>query len=51
VSALLRSSRRLHSKGIGVRADVRALVRSKGVAFDGESAVSPAAGAAFFIRF
>jgi hypothetical protein len=51
VSGLLVSRRRFHTNGVGVRADVRALVRSKGVAFDGGSKVSPAAGAALFVRF
>jgi hypothetical protein len=51
VSGLLVSRRHFHTTGVGVRADVRALVRSKGVAFDDGSRVSPAAVAALFVRF
>jgi len=51
VSGLLVSRRHFRTNGIGVRADVRALVRSEGVAFDGGSKVSPAVGAALFVRF
>jgi hypothetical protein len=51
VSGLLVQGRHFHTKGVGVRADLRALVRSKGVAFDGGSKVSPAAGASLFVRF
>jgi hypothetical protein len=36
---------------IGVRADVRAVVRRRGVALDGGTRVSPAAGAALFLLF
>ena len=35
VNALLMSRRRWRAKGVGIRADVRALVRARGVAFDG----------------
>ena len=38
-------------KGIGARADARAVVRQKGVAFDDRAHVSPAAGASLFVRF
>ena len=38
-------------KGAGVRVDVRAFVRSKGVAFDDGAKTSPAAGASLFVRF
>lgn len=38
-------------KGAGVRVDARALLRSKGVAFDGRTHASPALGASFFVRF
>ena len=38
-------------KGVGVRLDVRALVRSKGVAFDSGHSTSPAIGASLFVRF
>ena len=51
VSVLLLPGRHFHTKGIGVRADVRALTRSKGVAFDGGSKTSPAAGLSAFVRF
>ena len=51
VSALLVSRRHFHTKGAGVRFDVSALVRSGGVAFDGGSHASPAAGASAFVRF
>jgi len=40
-----------HVKGIGVRVDVRALVRQQGVAFDAGLHISPAAGASLFARF
>lgn len=50
-SYLLVSGRHLHTKGVGVRLDVRALTRSKGVAFDGGSKTSPAVGASAFVRF
>jgi hypothetical protein len=51
VSALLVSRPHFHTKGAGVRFDVSALVRSGGVAFDGGSQTSPAAGASAFVRF
>ena len=51
VSALLVSRRHFHTRGAGVRFDVSALVRSGGVAFDGGSQTSPAAGASAFVRF
>jgi hypothetical protein len=51
VSALLVSGGHLRTKGVGIRADVRALVRARGVAFDGGSSTSPAAGASLFVRF
>jgi hypothetical protein len=51
VSALLTGPGHLHTAGIGVRADVRAFVRSRGVAFDGGTATSPAAGLSAFVRF
>jgi hypothetical protein len=40
-----------HTKGAGLRFDARAVVRSKGVALDGGSRTSPAAGASAFVRF
>ena len=51
VSALLISGTHVHTTGAGVRADVRALIRSRGVAFDGGSKTSPAAGVSAFVRF
>jgi hypothetical protein len=51
VEALLSSARRFHTKGMGVRADLRALIRAQGVAFDGGSSTSPAAGVSAFVRF
>jgi hypothetical protein len=48
---LLFSSPHFHTKGIGARADVRALIRSKGIAFDGGGHPSPAFGASAFVRF
>lgn len=50
-SFLLVSGRHFHTKGFGARVDARAVVRSKGVAFDGGSKTSPAAGASLFVRF
>jgi hypothetical protein len=38
-------------KGIGIRADLRAIVRRKGVAFDGRAHTSPAAAGSVFFRF
>ena len=37
--------------GLGLRADVRALARTKGVAPDGRAHVAPAAGASLFVGF
>ena len=51
VSGLLISRPHFHTKGVGVRADLRALIRSQGVAFDGGSMAAPAAGASLFVRF
>jgi hypothetical protein len=48
---LLMSRRRLFFKGLGARVDARAIVRSKGVAFDDAGHTSPAIGAAVFVRF
>ena len=48
---LLVTGRRFHTKGVGARVDVRALVRSKGVAFDAGAHTSPAFGASVFVRF
>lgn len=38
-------------KGVGVRADVRALMRRKGVAFDSSPRTSPVLAASLFVRF
>jgi len=51
VSTLLVSRPHFHTRGAGVRFDVSALVRSGGVAFDGGSQTSAAAGASAFVRF
>jgi len=45
------AARRGRVRAIGLRADVRALVRTKGVAIDGRAHVAPAAGASLFVRF
>jgi hypothetical protein len=50
-SLLLVSRRRFHTNGVGLRLDFRALIRSKGIAFDGGSTTSPAAGVSAFARF
>jgi hypothetical protein len=51
VSWLFAAGRHVHTKGAGLRVDARAVVRSQGVAFDGGSKTSPAAGASLFVRF
>lgn len=51
VSVLLVSGPHLGTTGAGVRFDVSALVRAGGVAFDGGSQASAAAGASAFVRF
>jgi hypothetical protein len=51
VNALLVTQRHFHTNGAGVRFDASALVRSRGVAFDGGSKTSPAAGVSAFVRF
>jgi hypothetical protein len=38
-------------KAIGVRLDARAVVRTKGITFDGRRSISPAVGASLFARF
>jgi hypothetical protein len=48
---LLASRPRKILKVLGVRLDVRAIVRSKGITFDGRRSVSPAAAASLFVRF
>lgn len=42
---------RAHVKGVGVRVDARAVVRSKGIAFDDRKYFSPAVGTSLFVRF
>ena len=44
-----RSRKRL--KVVGVRFDARAVVRTKGITFDGRRSISPAIGASLFVRF
>jgi hypothetical protein len=51
VKVLLVSRSRSFFKGLGVRADARAIVRSKGVAFDEAGHASPAIGVSVFVRF
>jgi hypothetical protein len=51
VKVLLLSRSRSLFKGLGARADARAMVRSKGVAFDEAGHASPAIGASVFVRF
>ena len=48
-TALSRQGRRV--RALGLRVDVQALVRTKGVALDNRAHVSPAAGASLFVRF
>jgi hypothetical protein len=38
-------------KGLGARAEVRAVIRQKGLAFDDDARVSPALAASIFVRF
>jgi hypothetical protein len=51
VKVLLVSRSRSFFKGLGVRADARAMMRSKGVSFDAAGHASPAIGASVFLRF
>ena len=51
IKQLLVSRDRRRLKGVGVRADVRAVARAKGVAPDGGTHVSPAVTASLFVRF
>ena len=51
VKYLLRARDRNRLKGVGVRIDARAVLRSKGIAFDDRQHFSPAAGASLFVRF
>ena len=48
---LLLKSRATGMKALGLRGDVRALIRSKGVAFDTDAHVSPVVAASLFVRF
>jgi hypothetical protein len=51
---LLLASRTLRGKGwkgVGVRLDAGAVVRTKGITFDGRRSISPAVGASLFARF
>jgi hypothetical protein len=50
VKVLLVSRSNRFVNGVGVRVDARAVVRSKGVAFDAASHASPAIAAALFLR-
>jgi hypothetical protein len=50
-SILLVTGRHFHTRGMGARVDARAVIRSKGVRFDGGSTTSPAAGVSAFVRF
>lgn len=50
-SILLVTGRHWHSKGIGARVEAGAVIRSRGVRFDGGSTTSPAAGVSAFVRF
>lgn len=51
VKVLFASRPRSRLKGFGARADARAIVLSKGVAFDSTRHTSPALGASLFVRF
>jgi hypothetical protein len=51
IKQLLLARERRRVKGVGVRADVRAIARAKGVAPDGGTHVSPAVTASLFVRF
>ena len=46
-----RTAPRQRMKAAGVRLDARAIVRTKGVTFDGSRSIAPAAGASLFVRF
>ena len=48
---LLASRLRKTIKAVGVRLDARAIVRTRGITFDGRRSISPAAGASLFVRF
>lgn len=48
---LLASRPRKALKVVGIRLDARAVVRTKGISFDGRRSISPAVGASLFVRF
>lgn len=48
---MLASRPRKILKVVGVRLDLRAIVRTKGITLDGRRSISPAAGASLFVRF
>jgi hypothetical protein len=48
---LLASRPRKSLKVVGIRLDARAVVRTKGITFDGRRSISPAVGASLFVRF
>jgi hypothetical protein len=51
VKYLIRSREHGAMKSIGIRADVRAIVRTSGLDVDGRAHVSPALAASLFVRF
>jgi hypothetical protein len=51
VKFLIRGRDRSVMKSIGVRGDVRAIVRTAGLDVDGRAHVSPAFAASFYVRF
>jgi hypothetical protein len=48
---LLASRPRKGLKVVGIRLDARAVVRTKGITFDGRRSISPAVGGSLFVRF
>jgi hypothetical protein len=48
---LFASRPRKSLKTVGVRLDARAVVRTKGITFDGRRSLLPALGASLFVRF
>lgn len=51
VKFLFRRRERTFLKGVGLRIDARAMMRTGGIAFDGRARVSPDLGAALYVRF
>jgi hypothetical protein len=45
------AARRGHRPALGLRVHARAVARRKGIALDGRSHISPAAGASLILRF